>query len=170
MDPINQYSNNSPAFDVSLSANVKDRTLSESSQNSKIFSLSKKRLCSEINNEHPSHSKALKKPKLDQSSGVSFFDPNNTLLKTCPHLQTMRDPFAIKTIIVPGPNGQKHCFPIRGRSLEKISPVYERKSASDSWNDGICLWEKDTKDNEDSYYHLEAASQVVLFAYRQTED
>jgi hypothetical protein len=153
-------------LDLSLSANVNDSNLSESIEEGKISIISKNILYSEKDNEQISNGKAFKSSKLDQSSAASFCDPNNALLKTNPHPQKIKEPFT--TIIVPGQKGQEHCFSIRRTSLEKISTIYERKNASDSWNDSIsCLWRKDDKDNKESYYHRAAANQVVLFAYYQ---
>src|ERR1700722_6231395 len=128
MDPINQYSNNSPAFDVSLNSNVDDGNHSKLIQENATSLLSKKRLFSEVNNEKLGSNKPLKKSKVHQRPIVSFLDPKNSLLKIYPKLQSIPDPCANETIVLPGPDGKKHFFSVRRRSLEKISLVYKKKT------------------------------------------
>jgi tetratricopeptide (TPR) repeat protein len=164
INSFNQYLNNSIICDTSSNSNVDDNNNpSESIQGDKISSLSKKRLLLENKDCKP-----LKKIKLDQSSTVSFSDPENALPRIYQNLQKIMDPFAIEKIIVPGPNGQENVFYIRKMSFAKFSPIYERKISSNSW-DKSCIWKKDG-DNEDSYYHWKAAGQVVLFVSCQAQD
>jgi tetratricopeptide (TPR) repeat protein len=165
INSFNQYLNNSIICDTSSNSNVDDNNnSSEPIQDNKISSLSKKRLLL----ENKDCSRPLKKIKLDQSSTVSFSDPENALPRIYQNLQKIMDPFAIEKIIVPGPNGQENVFYVRKMSFAKFSPIYERKISSNSWEKS-CIWKKDG-DNEDSYYHWKAAGQVVLFVSCQAQD
>jgi tetratricopeptide (TPR) repeat protein len=168
INPFNKYSDKYFIVNVPVSLNVGDNSLSESIQGNKISSLSTKRLFSDTNNESQSSSRPLKKAKFDQTSTVSFSGPENTFLKMYPQLQEITDPFAIEKIVVPGLDGQENVFYVRRISLAKISPVFERKISSGSWES--CIWKKGEGNNKDSYYHLKAVGQVVLFALLSSGD
>jgi tetratricopeptide (TPR) repeat protein len=155
MEPTNHDSNKS--FNMSLSSTVEDNN-PKAIQEDKIYSLSTQRLLTGTS------STPLKTPKIDQSSVVSFSDPENALLKIYPKLQKIPDPFVIEEIVVPGPEGQENVFYIRRRSLARVSPIYEGKNCSGSWEN--CIWKK----NDEDYYHLKAAAQVVLFALFRSGD